>query len=272
VFVVAIAELQGAIDAEAAALATDLRCTAYDARLLLAPGMPAVVRTTPEKAAALDLLSRLRARGHGAIACAAEAVVPSSAMISMRRFVLGESAAVLGDRPDETLPYDDILALIHAVHRSRVDVETRSQETKLSVSRALMTSGLSMTKTVTKESRATTESKTGVVYVFRRSGGTPWLLQERGTSWAGHGRPLAPSEAENFGIAVSALRTRAPGAVFDDRLTSRRTGERAALSGVASATGSTTVKTSSEAAVDLLAHLLGLWFARLQPPGPGGYR
>jgi hypothetical protein len=265
VFVVAIADLEGTIDAEATALAADLGCTAYDARLLLAPGTPCVVRTTSDKAAALDLLGRLRARGHGAIACDTAAVVPSSEMVSMRRFALGDTSVSLGDRPDETLPYDDVLALVAAVHRSRVDVETRSRERKLSVGRAIMTSGLSMTKTVTRETRASTEEKSAVLHVFRRSGATPWILHERGTIWAGHGRPLAPSESENFGIAVAALRDRARRAIYDDRLVSRRTGERATLSGGANATGSTTVKTSSESAVDLLAHLLALWLAREGP-------
>jgi hypothetical protein len=78
--------------------------------------------------------------------------------------------------------------------------------------------------------------------------------------WSGHGQPLATSESENFRIALNALRARAPSAAFDDRLVTRRaTPERAALSG---GNTNTTVKTSSESGVDLLAHLLAMWLAR----------
>ena len=62
---------------------------AYDARLLLAPGTPTILRRAPESEAALDLLSRVRARGHGAVACDLSAVVSSDAMTSMKRFRLG---------------------------------------------------------------------------------------------------------------------------------------------------------------------------------------
>jgi hypothetical protein len=264
VFAVAISELAGTAEGEAAPLAADLGCTAYDARLLLAPGLPAVVRTTPDRAAALDLLARLRARGHGAVACDLAAVVASSAMSSMRRFRLDGDAIALDDAPGERLPYDDVLALIAAVHRRRTDTDTTTRERRLSVGRALMTSGLSMTKTVTTGARTTTDEREAVLYVFRRGGAPPWILHERGTVWGGHGRPLAPSEAQNFRIAIDELRARTPGAAYDDRLVTRRAPERAALAG---GPASTSVTTSSDAGIDLLAHLVALGIARA-----GAYR
>jgi hypothetical protein len=260
VFVVAILELHGALEDEAGALAADLGATPYDARMLLASGLPAVVRTTDDKAHALDLLARLRARGHGAVACDSGAVVASVAMVPMRRFRLGPAAITLDDRPGETLPYDDVLALLAAVHRSRAHTETNVSEKKLSIARAVVTSGLSMTKTVRKESHAAVEERDNVLYVFRRSGAPPWLLREGGVGdWSGHGQPLATSRFENFRLTVGALRAKAPGATFDDRLVTRRVQERASL---AVGAGTKSVTTSSDASVDLLAHFLALWIAR----------
>ena len=259
-FAVALAELHRTAEEEATDLAEDLACTVYDARLLLAGGLPAIVRKTPDRAQALDLLARLRARGHGAVACDVAACVASAAMGAMRRFRL-EADAIALDEGGDRLPYEDVLALVAAVHRSRTETETKSREVKFSMGRALMTSGMSMTKTVTKESHATTEQRESVLYVFRRSGATPWLLREHGTTWAGNGLPLAPTASENFKATVAALRARAPGAAYDDRLVTRRVGERAALSGGA---GTTTVKTSSDGAIDLLAHVLALWLARTE--------
>lgn len=262
-FVVAIAELHGPPEDEVAALAADMGATAYDARLLLAAGTPAIVKTTPDRALALDLLSRLRARGHGAVACDASAVVSSEDMVAMRRPRLEVDAVTLDDRSTERLPYSDVLALLPAVHQRRVDTAVQTRETKLSMGRAVMTGGLAFTKTVKTSTRNATEERDVVLYVFRKSGGSPWLLRERGTGWAGLGLPLAPSESENYRLAVAALRERAPGATFDDRLMTRKAAERSSLTGGG---GNTTVKTSSQAGVDLLAHVLAMWLAR------GAYR
>lgn len=260
-FAVAIAELAGSAEAEAPALATDLGCTAYDARLLLAQGMPAIVKTVAERDAALGLLAPLRGRGHGAIAFDLGAVVASGAMTSMRHLRLQDDAITLDDAPAERLPYADVLALVAAVHRRRTDTETISREKKFSMGRALLTSGLSMTKTVTTGSRSATEEKEGVVYVFRRDGATPWILHEHGTVWAGHGRPVAATASENYRLTVGLLRERASDAIYDDRLVTRRVSERTSVSG---GMGSTSVTSSSEAGVDVLAHALATWFARLR--------
>ena len=261
-FVVAIGELNGSIDAEAGPSASDLGTTAYDARLLLAAGTPAIVKTTPDRALALELLARLRARGHGAVACDASAVVGSADMVAMRRPRLGPDAILLDDRPEERLPYDDILALLPAVHRRRVDTATQTRETKLSMGRAMMTGGMAFTKTVKTE---TAHCRRGA-----RSGALPVPPQRTDavdpararTSWTGHEHDArAVAVARTSGMAVAALRQRAPDATFDDRLSTRKAAERMAMSGAA---GNTTVKTSSEAGVDLLAHVLALWIAR--PP------
>jgi hypothetical protein len=262
VFVVALAEMAGTVDAEALALAADLGAAPYETRLLLAAGLPAVVRSTPDRALALDLLGRLRGRGHGAVACDASAVVAAADMVPMRRLRLDADAIALDDRPDALLPYEDVLALVSAVHRTRLDATTETRETRFSLGRAVMTGGVAMTKTTRETSHAKAEERQPVLYVFRRSGATPWLLQQHGTSWtglAGAGRPPAPTEAENYRVALELLRERAPGAVFDDRLTTRKVPETAAL---ASAGATTAVRTSTTQGVDLLAHLVALWIAR----------
>jgi hypothetical protein len=263
VFVVAVADFRLPVEEDIAALAADMGATAYDARLLVAAGTPAIVRTTPDKALALEVLGRLRGRGHGAVACDASAVVAAGDMVAMRRPRLEADAIALDDGQGHRLPYDDMLALVPAVHRRRVDAATQTRETKISVGRAVMTGGMTFTKTVKTNTHNATEERDGVLYVFRRSGARPWILREHGTGWGAMGLTLAPSESENYRLAGIALRARAPGATFDDRLMKRKSGERSALSGGG---GNTTVKTSSEGGVDLLAHLLAMWIAR------GAYR
>jgi len=260
VHVVAIAALATSIDAEAPALASDLGLTAYETRLLLAGGMPAIVRKAPDGAAAVGLAAKLEARGHVVVVCDESDVVPSTAMISMRRLRLGSTGVSVDDRGGATLPFDDVLAFIAARHRHRTETSVATRERKFSASRALISGGLVTTATVRSEAQSATDRREHLLYIFRRGGGTPWILRETGSDWSGLERPLAPTSLENFKLAVGVLRERAPAGVYDDRLLSRKaTPEHVATTGTA---GSRTVKTSSEGGMDLLAHVLAVLIAR----------
>jgi hypothetical protein len=270
--VVAVFELASSVDEAAAAIANDLGVgvTAYEVRLQLTGGLPAVVLTTADRARALDLLSKLRARGHSALACDGGAVLGSASMVSMRRFRLDEAGVQASDRPEgdpnARLPYDDVLALLPASHRTRVEKTTEVKDKRFDMTRAIMTSGIVLRKTTTRDVVQRSELRERVLYVFRRSGATPWILHEAGTNYAALGAHLRPSQYENFLTALGILRERAAKATYDDRLTSRRNfPERATLTptGGGRSHGATL---SSDYGVDLAAHLLALWIAKTQRP------
>jgi hypothetical protein len=254
VFVVAILELATPPEQEAAALAADLGTTAYEERLRLVAGTPTVVLTTPEKPRAQRLLTDLRRRAHGAIACDAAAVVPSARMVSMRTFAFEQGVLIAGP-PGERLDAEDIVALIRAVHRTTSQTREEVKARKFSAGRALLTGGLVATKTVKSEQRTTSHEATQVLYVFRASGATPWILHERGTNYAGLGGELSASAAQNFATTVSALRRFAPHAAYDERLVTRKPAR-------------TPAAATDIAAMDLSAHLLAAWFARARSVGP----
>jgi hypothetical protein len=251
-------QLAASVDPEASALASELGLTAYDTRLLLAAGTPTLVRRADEPTAAA-LASRLRARGHGVVVCDGSDVIPSSEMIDMRRLRLEPGGISLDDRAGEALPFDDVLAFLPARHRHHTQTSTATSERKFSASHTLVSGGLVTTTTANREANHTTDRSEQVLYVMRRSGATPWILREHGSHWSGLGRPVAASSIENFRVAVALLRERAPGAVYDDRLLSRKASpERTEAAGVK---GARTVKTSSEGGVDVLVHILALWIA-----------
>jgi hypothetical protein len=260
VYVVAVTQLATSPEAEAPALASDIEVTEYEARLLLLAGLPVIVRSTPDEAAALELLHRLRARGHGAVAFDASRVVPSSAMPSLRRFRLESCAIALDDRPDERLPYDDVIALVAAVHRRHREHSTQRPDPVLTAVRSVVSRWSVLARTVTHEAERM-EDREPVLYIFRRSGAVPWILREHATSWAGLGRPIERTEGENFLMTVGALRERAPLAVYDDRLVHQRMPHESTVFA-----GEATVRTSSESNVDLLAHVLAMWLTRDAPP------
>ncbi|WP_437592054.1 hypothetical protein [Sorangium sp. So ce1000] len=259
-FVVAILELATSVEAEAAALAADLGSTAYEQRLHLAAGLPAVVLTTADPAPAHALLRALRARGHGALAVDAAAVVSSGDMVPLRRGrlepgglvaedpaapgVAGQPAAVV-----ERLPFDDILALVRATQRQRVASKVDVKERKFAPGSAVLTGGIVMSKTVTREETRVSDERSEVLYLFRKSGERPWLLRERSASYGWLGGKLAPSSIQNFAATIALLRQRAPGAVYDERLTGPR--RQLPFSGNGSP--------SPDPTADLLADLLARW-------------
>lgn len=219
-YVVAIAKLETTIEAEAKALAADLGTTAYEERLKLAAGMPAIVLSTTDGASANALAGKLRARGHRAQLCRGSDVVEASAMIQLRRFEISGDALVSGEA---RLQLADIAALVRARHRHHTATTATVKEKKFNATRALLTGGLVTRKTEKREVTTRTEDTEQVLYMYRASGDTPWLLREHATNYAGLGPALAATAAQNFTTAVEQLRARAPHAAFDDRLVRRPT-------------------------------------------------
>lgn len=256
-YVVALTELATPLEAEAAALAADLGTTLYEERLHLLTGLPCVVLTTVDRGEAVALLAKLRARGHGAVACDASAVVGSEAMIPMRGFAFEPDAVVAGEA---RLPYGEITALLRAMHRTSTETRGETKSRQFSAGKALLTGGLAFSKTVTKEEKSVAQASEQVLYVYRGGGATPWLLRERGTSYAGLGARLSASSTQNFLTTIACLREKAPAALYDERLLNpRNASTRLSRSGTASAS---TLQTSSAGGVDLLAHLIALWNAK----------
>jgi hypothetical protein len=259
VHVVALVELAGPAEAEAAALAADLGTTAYEERLKLATGLPVIVLRSAEAEPAEALLAKMRTRGHGVIGCDASDVVPASAMVPMRRFAFEPDALSLPDVPGARLPWDDVLALFRAMHTTHTETRTVTKARKFSAGQALLTGGLVMTKTVASEERSESTERDQVLYVFRAGGETPWILRERGAQYTGLGAEIQPSSAQNFLTTIARLRKAAPGAVYDERLMSPRNAPiRASRAGTRS---NESHVQSSGGGVDLLAHLLARWIA-----------
>ena len=218
-FLVAIVRLAGTIGHEAAALAADFGTVAYDERMKLASGMPTVVLATADPARADAALVALRARGHTALVCRPSDVTAAEDMVSLRRFQLNDQALAT---PDAQLAWSEISVLVRATQRMRSETTAVVKEKKFDLTRAIATGGLVNRKTTTRNVTTRSEDSEQLLYVFRRDRGTPWLLRERGTSFAALGDRTMSTSVHNFPLAVDAIRLRTPQATFDDRLVSRK--------------------------------------------------
>lgn len=213
-FVVAVIALGTPIEVEAPLLARELGVTPYEARLLLRASSPSIVLRTEDRPRALAVLAALRGRGHDTVACDANAVVATDAMVLVRSFVLEPDAIVDGNA---RLAFGAVTALVRALHSARIEASEKTTTNKISIGRAALTGGLLSTKKVTTERTRVAESREQALYLFSSSP-TPWIAMATRTRYDGLGEPLRPSQLENFERFVAVLRERCPGAAFDDRL------------------------------------------------------
>jgi hypothetical protein len=232
---------------ELGALAAELGTTAYELKLTLAAGLPSVVSVCPDQIRAGAVVSAIERRGHRAVACDRDRILPSSGMVALKDFRLDEIGLAADGSRGEHLPYDDVLTLLRATQRTATRETKEVKEKKFSVGRAIATGGLVNRKTTTREVTTQTTTLEQVLYLFRRSGATPWILCERGARYTGLGENLRPTSLENFVTTMRRLRELAPAALYDERLMHSRP-IRAVADGAE--------------ATDILAHLIALDFAR----------
>ncbi|HET9987447.1 MAG TPA: hypothetical protein VFQ65_02985, partial [Kofleriaceae bacterium] len=141
-----------------------------------------------------------------------------AAMVSMRTFQLDGDGL---DTGMEQLPWSDVSAIIHARTPQQTDHRETVKEKKFSVGRAVLSGGLVMSKTVKREVTTHGETSEHVLYLFRASGETPWLMREHGTNYSGLGTALDPTSLRNFTTSIERFRKQAPHARFDDSLVRR---------------------------------------------------
>jgi hypothetical protein len=213
-FVVAVSKLGATVEAEAKALAIDLGSTPYETKMKLAQ-LPSIVLSTTDRAAAQTLVEKCRARNTRALAVNASAVIPAGKLTRLRSFTLD------GDGIDgelDQLPWSDISCLVRARSRSSHDTVEVKKEKKFDPIRAVASGGLVMRSTQKREIVTHHESSEQVLYMFRTSGETPWIMYEQGTNYSGLGAAQQPTANLNFGIACDLFKTHAR---YDDSLLRR---------------------------------------------------
>jgi hypothetical protein len=243
---VAIAELSGAAETAIGPLAAALGSTAYELRLVLNAGLPAVVLATVDPARAASAVAAINQGGHVAVSCNRAESTPSSRMTSLRDFRLEPDGIRASDDSPERLQYARIGALLRATHRQTIETTEKVNERKFRPGMAVLTGGLILSKKTSREVTTRSEHREQVLYLFPLDG-APWILREREAHYGGLGKELKPTSIENFQTTIGQLRKRSPNAAYDERLMPGRP-----IRGVADGSDAT----------DLLAHLLAAYLCR----------
>lgn len=251
-YLVAIAELgKNPVGPELGSLATELGTSAYDLRLVLNAGLPAVVLITAEQKLAASAADAIVRHGHAAVVCDRTKLTPSAQLTTLRHFELSAHELIADRASGEAMPLAELTVIVRAVHRSSQQSVEQVKERKLRPAMALATGGLVLSKTVTKEVTTTTSSREQVLYLFRRGAQQPWLLRERLANYAALGEAMALASFENFATTTKRLRELCPAAAYDERLMNSRP-----IRGIG----------DGGDAIDILAHVLA---EHLHPSSPG---
>ncbi len=199
--------MSGSAEAEAPELAAELGCTLYEARLRIVAPKPLVLLQTDDPARASGLAGAMNARQHAATVVDAGEVPSAESMVEMDHFQLGaDSIELRGGRVDP-LGYDDVFALVPAVHR-QTTTDAAPSGRKPPKPKMFNTLG-KLAKTA-----GPAEERTHVVYMYSRVG-RPWLLRESAQT---AGPVLALGRFQSFRAVSQQLRQSCGRAVWDERL------------------------------------------------------
>lgn len=222
--IVAIYNLDKDEDRLSKALAAALGKTVYEARtrLRVPKGGTPIIAVFQELEKAEDCAAKLRTNGFDAVILQNDEIESDKARFLVRSFEFSVESLNAESRHGQKLilPYRDIKLILYGIGIT-VDTETdKVKERKFSMSRALMTSGLVMTKSTSHEVCTEEENRERFLYIYAPDRQTV-VLRENALQYESLGKALQPSRAANFNYIVAKLRMQSRDAVFDDRLLNR---------------------------------------------------
>jgi len=196
--------------------------TAYEVRQRMIGGGPSVLASFAGAEQARSLSLRLDEAGVGSFVVDTGQLRGEAVPFAVRRFELGAKALRLEsfDGVTAEVSYGEIELLLPA---TRISGQTESKtvtERKFSLGRTVLSGGIPLTKTVTRQEEVTTEDRTKCLYLYANE--RPQVIfRQSGMSYDGFGAAMKLSQELNFAFLTGELRRLCRGAAFDERLVNR---------------------------------------------------
>ena len=220
-FVVAIYGWQEETAELVQALASALGVMAFEARQRLIGGGPAVVASFAELHMARALAEKVNLNGFKTLVVDATAVRMRNALLSVRRFELGERQVKIETLTGQQAarPYAEMALLLTGTSIASYSETKTVVEQKFSMGKTLLAGGIPMTKKVERQEEVFVEESEQVLYLYGHDGPT-LVFSQNGMTYDGFGAEMKLSRKLNFAYLISQLRLCVPSAAFDDRLLS----------------------------------------------------
>lgn len=222
--VVAIHSMKRDKETLAGSLAAVLKVTIYEALTRLrAPGNgPLTVAVFAEKERAVQLVEQLHSAGFKAFVLTSGEIETEACAWNVRRFGLGERELHVEAEKGENLgiSFQEIDLILRGIAIARGTATETVKNRSMSLGRAVLSSGIMITKTTKTIREVTTEEREGFVNLY--AGDAPTLVfRENTLVYDSLGSARKPSRSENFTYLMAELRRCCPGAQYDERLVIR---------------------------------------------------
>ncbi len=223
-YVVAIHSLAQDRETHAAALASALGITMYEAlSRLRSPGNgPFTIGVYAEQERAMQIEEKLRSTGFRAVVLTEAEIATELSPLIVRKFVLSENELAVATETGESLhmTFQNIRLILRGIGIVRGTATETVKNRSVSLGRAVLSGGLMLTKTTKTVQEVATEERVAFFTIY--AGGMPVLVfRENCLLFDSLGPALQPSRALNFTYLIAELRRRCPNAQYDERLLTR---------------------------------------------------
>ncbi|MBI5075864.1 MAG: hypothetical protein HZB62_11960 [Nitrospirae bacterium] len=222
--VVAIHSLGQDRETHASALALALDKTMYEVlSRLRSPGNgPFTVGVFADQERAMQMKAKLQSAGFSAVLLTEGEIVAELSPLIVRKFALSVTGLAVVTETGQSLsiPFQNVRLILRGIGIVRGTTTETVKSRSVSLGRAVMSGGLMLTRTTKTVQEVAVEERTAFFNLY--AGDNPLLVfRENALVYDSLGPMLQPSRALNFTCLIAELRSRCPGAQYDERLLTR---------------------------------------------------
>ncbi len=206
-----------AVLARAAAIT---QLSAADVRHRLRGTLPRALLTAADGDGLAAISERLDLLGFVTLVCDPRLAPTDADRVLARglRLEPGQLVILDGTGGEHEVPWGAIEAIQRGVRVTTQATKEKIVERKLDVTRAVLSSGLILTRKEEREVVKTSEASEPFALLQRNDGEPDVILYERRMDYRALGRDMQPSSRANLDLVVRRVRAAAPAAIHDDRV------------------------------------------------------
>ena len=204
-------------------IARTLGLSAFEVHQRMLCGSPTVLASFADPQQAQVLVNKLNTLGIAAMVIDATEVRGRTGSIIVHHFKLNESSLHIetDDNRSAEIPYTKVEVLLPATGTVTFSSIKTTTEKKFSLGKTLLTGGIPMFSTVTRQQEMTSQDSRKILYLYVIKRREPIIFSEDGLTYEGLGDAMKLSRGLNFTCLINELHRLCTGAVYDDRLLKR---------------------------------------------------